>query len=78
MFMFALLMAMFPRHLPKRSKTSQASKNIALAALQQGKGKDGQPLTVGKSFNVEPLPSPTSSTSPTTLPARPTLKGNQR
>lgn len=75
MFLFAGLMAMFPRHLPKKNKV----RNMALTTVQESKdakkSKDEQPLTTAKSFNVEPLPKNNSDPQRQPVPERPTLKG---
>lgn len=74
MFMFAGLMALFPKDLPKKKNLNR---NIALAALQEAKdakSKDEQPLTKGKSFNVEPAPKALTA-SAGSLDERPTISG---
>ncbi|KAK3908254.1 Solute carrier organic anion transporter family member 74D [Frankliniella fusca] len=71
MFMFAGLMALFPKNLPKKKNLNR---NIALAAVQEAKSKDEQPLTKGKSFNVEPVPKSLEA-STVDLDERPTLTG---
>ncbi|KAJ1527748.1 hypothetical protein ONE63_007703 [Megalurothrips usitatus] len=69
MFGFSGLLAMFPRHLPKKNMV----RNLAMASLQDAKegdkSKDEQPLTTAKSFTVEPRPAASAQ-----LSERPTLK----
>lgn len=79
MFLFAGLMALFPRFLPKK----HMSRNMALAAVQQqtkeALSKDERPLTTGTSFKVEPLPGARApSSSSAHADEKPSLKGAAR
>ncbi|XP_034248106.1 solute carrier organic anion transporter family member 74D isoform X2 [Thrips palmi] len=72
MFMFAALMAFFPRFLPKKNM----GRNMVLGTLQQTKealSKDERPLTSGTSFKVEPLPA-TQGLASAQAVEKPTLK----